>query len=790
MQQLLDLFTPTHYALDLTVDKAKLQVTGTVQITGTPRAAKIKLHADALQLHAVSIAGQPVKYTYRKHLITIPVDTKAPLTISIDFTAPVYTPDQGMFGAYLSTYQYQGREERVVATQFESHYACKLFPCVDEPAAKATFDLRVRSTDPEDTILTNLPAGETTPRMSTYLLAFAVGKLQSYRVTSRHGVVVTSYAPLHHPADLLIYPTQTAADALDYYDDVFQTPYPLPKLDQISLPDFSHGAMENWGLVTYRESMFLADERSPIDTKYQAAITITHELAHQWFGNLVTMQWWDDLWLNESFATLMSYFATDHLYPDYHIWEHFYLTEVDISLQRDALAGVQAVHQTVHDPAEIATLFDGAIVYAKGARLLLMLLRLVGQQAFFDGLKAYFEHHAYANTVGDDLWAALQPHADFDVREFMHAWIDRPGYPVVTTDGRQQRFLITAGPKSRTRWPIPHLSDDLSGHYIINLTDQELQHKLTHFDTLSLEQKLRIMLDRDLLAHTPDVSSASLIDIILALSQDTSYPVWDALAGLIGSIKAFTIDDPATEKLYKVFIAGIIPHLVDRLGITAKPGESSSDTLLRQIILCFASYSDHRQIIDQALQLYDTTPLDQLDPNTRSNILVIKVKNAETPALIDQLIAQYRASQDPDLQSDLTLALTATKRQATIHRLFELLQDTKTIRPQDTLHFYVGLLRNHHARPHALQWAYDHWDFIRQVTGPEGLDSYPRVLAGAIATPAEQQAYLKFFTPLLKDPGLARAITVALPQIEARLALLTADKPAVIARLKNLAKNP
>ncbi len=189
--------------------------------------------------------------------------------------------------------------------------------------------------------------------------------------------------------------------------------------------------MENWGLVAYRESMMLTTSSASLSTKRTVATTITHELAHQWFGDLVTMAWWDDLWLNESFASVVEYYAADAIYPELNVWQDFFTGDCLAALRRDCLPGVQAVQQAVHHPSEIATLFDGAIVYAKGARLILMLIRLMGEAKFRQGVRYYFDKFQYQNTTADDLWNALQLYANFDIKNFMHTWITQPGYPVL-----------------------------------------------------------------------------------------------------------------------------------------------------------------------------------------------------------------------------------------------------------------------------------------------------------------------------------------------------------------------
>jgi len=195
-----------------------------------------------------------------------------------------------------------------------------------------------------------------------------------------------------------------AVRVIDFYEDYFQVKYPIPLSYHLALPDFSAGAMENWGLVTYREVYLLVDENSSAASRQQVALVVAHELAHQWFGNLVTMKWWDDLWLNESFANMMEYVSVDAIEPSWNIFEDFQTTGVPHALQRDATDGVQSVHMEVNHPDEINTLFDSAIVYAKGSRLMHMLRRWLGDEAFAKGLKAYFEKHQYNNTIGRCFW--------------------------------------------------------------------------------------------------------------------------------------------------------------------------------------------------------------------------------------------------------------------------------------------------------------------------------------------------------------------------------------------------
>ena len=513
MERLIEYFVPEKYKLDLTIDKLAKTIGGKVLVKGEALRENVKFHAVELKIERVLVNGEKGKFKCDGKILEILDVVPGEAEIEISYHGNL---NENMEGAYLSSYEYKGHTEWIVATQFESHYAREAFPCIDEPAAKAVFEL-VITTAGDDKVLANTPVKnvvknttyfEETPKMSTYLLAWVIGEFHGRSVKNKHGVEIATYAPLNQDIDSVDFANEVAAKALDYYDDNFGVPYPLKKLDQVALPDFEAGAMENWGLVTYRESMLLVSKNATLGTKKGVALTVTHELAHQWVGDLVTMDWWDDLWLNESFASVMEYYATDYIHPEYKIFENFFVGDALAALRRDAYSGVQSVHQEVHNPEEIATLFDPAIVYAKGARLMLMLIRVMGWEDFCKGLKDYFEKYKYKNTVGDDLWKALDKYADFDVRKLMHSFIDEPGYPVVESkNGKgnfreyvQRRFLID-GEMRQSEWPIPEVLEDMSGHYILNLSEVEFEARLARFDELTLEEKLRLLIDKSLIVN-------------------------------------------------------------------------------------------------------------------------------------------------------------------------------------------------------------------------------------------------------------------------------------------------
>jgi aminopeptidase N len=795
MELLLKNFTPDHYDLSLSFAPDKKTAQCTAIITGTAHRPTIKLHAKNLKNLRISQdipsptnpTQQKINFTQSADTITLTPIKTGKIRLTITYTLAIST---NMTGPYLSTYRHAGKKHSVVATQFESHYARQCFPCIDEPAAKATFALAITTPDPTDTVISNMPIKnvvknttffETTPKMSTYLLAFVIGKFNKLTTTSAHGVKITSYCALNHPASSLKFANEIASKSLDYYDTTFKTPYPLPKLDQVALPDFDSGAMENWGLVTYREQFLIVADHTPLEARRDTASVIAHELSHQWFGNLVTMKWWDDLWLNESFATLIEYFAVDAIRPDFHIWEDFYTHQIVAALRRDALPGVQAVRQTIKDPEEITTLFDGAIVYAKGARLILMLMRLIGKANFIKGLTTYFKNHAYSNTTADDLWAALTPHATFNVKDFMTPWLTQSGYPVLTGSS-QHRFLLT-GQSSPETYPIPKIKSDLSGHYIINLSDRALSAALTTFTQKSLEQKLRILIDRSLLTKTPLAASATLVDIISPLKNESAQPIWDIISLIISDLKIFITPDTPEETAFKSLIRHLATPQYHRLGLKPKPNEPEPDTILRPLILALIAYSEDPAYIRSALARY-TQNLTALDPNTRANILTAKVKHDPSPTLINHLIATYKSTPDPELRTDLALALSATKDPATIDLLLANLKDPSIVRPQDVLHFYIYIVRNPRVRPKAWQWLRENWPWIKTTFGADkNYNDFPRYTATVLRTPKELKEYQTFFAKESQNPLLKRTIAVGTTEIRARIALIKSDAPALHQKL-------
>ena len=363
----------------------------------------------------------------------------------------------------------------IVTTHFEAAQARRMFPCVDRPDAKAEFKLSVK-VDNDLEAISNMPIEsqkrdegkktvtfQTTPRMSTYLLYLGVGKFQVR--SSKLGRTEIYVATTPGKANQGAFAEAEARKAIEFFNEYYKIPYALPKIHLVAVPEFPVGAMENWGAITFREILLLVDENTSSRIRMVAAMSIAHELAHQWFGDLVTMKWWDDIWLNESFATYMAYKAIDHAHPEWDIWKTFYSgrssTEtLAVSMKRDSLRNTHPIHVPVNTPEELEEIFD-EISYGKGAHILRMIAAYVGEEAFREGVRHFLSAHAYSNATGEDLWSAIEEASGKPVKRIMSAWVQQAGFPIVTAalhDGRlhfsQKRFLIS-GDEEKTTWPIP-----------------------------------------------------------------------------------------------------------------------------------------------------------------------------------------------------------------------------------------------------------------------------------------------------------------------------------------------
>ncbi|KRL23139.1 M1 family metallopeptidase [Lentilactobacillus kisonensis] len=825
-------FQPTHYDIDLDINRETKQFSGKSTITGNAKQQAISIHQKFLTIESVQADGSDVvfKVDDENEAINIDLQKTGDVTLAIVFKAKL---TDTMMGIYPSYYEVNGAKKQIVGTQFETTAARQAFPCVDEPEAKATFDLAIKYDEhPGETIISNMPEVrtengvhyfDTTMRMSTYLIAFAFGDLQSKQTTTKSGVKVGVFATKAHKADELDFALDIAKRSIEFYESFYQTPYPLPHSWQLALPDFSAGAMENWGLVTYREAYLLLDPKNTsFEMKQLVATVIAHELAHQWFGDLVTMKWWDDLWLNESFANMMEYVAIDAIEPDWHIWEVFQTSDAPAALQRDATDGVQPVHVQVENPAEIDSIFDSAIVYAKGARMLVMARALVGDDALRTGLKNYFAAHKFHNATGADLWSALGDASGMNVGAIMNSWLEQPGYPVVTAavvDGSltltQQQFFIGDGKDVDRKWQIP-LNSNYSvvpkimadkrvtigdyaqlrrdsgkpfilnvgnnSHFIIQYDETLMKDILDHVDSLDAISQLQILQDLRLLADGRKNSYANIVPLLPRFADSQSNIVNAALYRVANNLKKFVTPNSNEEKALQTFFDKLSAKQVSRLGWTPKAGESNDDQLTRPYVLNAALYAKNATAIASAHQLFtdNQNKLVSLPADVRVFVLRNEVKNFGSADLFDQLLSAYRQSSDASYKADICAALTSTTDPKLIAKLVEKFEDADTIKPQDLRAWFRGVLANDNGQQAAWDWIRNDWQWLEDTVGGDmEFATYITVTANIFHTADRLAEFKAFFEPKIPTPGLTREIKMDISIIESRVSLVEDEKQAV-----------
>lgn len=779
--RLYEQFQPSTYALTLDVDRDAMKFSGTVTIRGKKAgrpAERLTFHQKALKITRASIIKHDkngdhpvnvVRINTQKTYDEVRLHADKPVypgeyTVTMDFEGVITRPMNGIYPCFFT---HDGQEKKLIATQFESHHAREAFPCIDEPEAKATFDLTLVSPTGE-TVLSNTPvkdkktaAGrqtttfETTPKMSTYLLAFVFGEMDYLEATTEHGVTVRTYATPDN-VKFTQFALDCAVKTLDFYDDYFAIPYPLAKCDFIALPDFAAGAMENWGCITFREQALLVDpQNTSLHLKQYVANVIAHELTHQWFGDLVTMRWWTDLWLNESFASWMSWLAVDHLFPDWKVWTQFIVDEQGLALKLDALEHTHPIEVEVRHPDEIRTIFD-AISYEKGASVLLMLHDYLGDEHFRDGLRLYLKRHAYNNTDTVDLWAALEEVSRKPVKAFMAAWTGQAGYPIVHanfSDGllslSQERFYLSpAAQKQETVWPIPLLATEKTlpltfdrpsmtvslpkapaENIVLNhnrtsffratYSDKHLERLATAIKAGKLNEldRLGLLSDAFEAAKAGYGSSVDALKLLAAYAAEDSTVVWDVITGGIGSIR-IVMDDDDVRTVLKPFVCKLTAAQVKRLGWQEQTGDSHFDRLLRPTVLGLSSYGEDQTVVKEALRRFKAMKKpEDIHPDLRGVVYGTAARHGGA-AEFDKMLAMHNSSRNSEERVTLAASLSGFEQPELIARALDMIT-SKDVRLQDAPYWIAYSFMNRHARRATWQWMKDHWEWLAANLGTD-----------------------------------------------------------------------
>ena len=688
-----------------------------------------------------------------------------------------------LMGFYRSEYTSQDGETRYLATtQFEPTDARRAFPCWDEPAKKATFEVTLVFSD-EYQAVSNTPVVEEgapgpglksvrfaeTPIMSTYLLVFIVGNLTSIEERAAGGTTVGVWTT-PGKEDQASFALDTSVKLLSYFNEYFGIPYPLPKLDHIAIPDFAAGAMENWGAVTYRETALLVDpDNSSAGTRQRVAEVIAHEMAHMWFGDLVTMEWWDDLWLNESFASWMGNKAVDWLFPEWEMWTQFVNMDTNRALSLDGLKNSHPIEQAVKNPAEVSQLFD-AISYSKGASVIRMLENFLGEESFRKGLNRYLSSHMYDNARTEDLWSALETESGRPVTAIMDSWVKQMGYPVLQVESdrtggqttlsvTQERFVydrllgdgepdsdsdnevwrvpvsasqgseesaVTVMDGRQTQIDVPGSGDGWvklnplqTGFFRVNYSTEDWQRLVPAIESLELHATDRLGVQNDAYA----LSRAGLLPVTQFLSLAQAYKnegdasVWSDLASNLRDIEQL-ISDEAIHPAYQGFAREIFGPAARKIGWEPKPGEGHLDALLRSTVLSQAGSYHDPGVTAQASERFQKYLQDRetLAPDLRGVVFALAAQSGGKD-VYDQI---WGLEGETDLAEEKIRLLMSLTRFQQPELLNSTLADSLSakVRSQDSITLVAGVAANPKGRDLAWEFVKDNWaEFDRRYGG-------------------------------------------------------------------------
>ncbi len=720
----------------------------------------IVLHAKGLDVALVELSqgGAPVAADLRidAEREYIVITAQQPLLagdaiLELQFDGPI---SNGLFGFYRSTYLDEAGAERVLAaTQFEAAHARCAFPCFDEPEFKAMFaitlvvadGLLALSNGPEID-REKLPDGNvrvrfgTTIPISTYLVAWVVGPLEVTEPVDACGVAVR-VAHVPGRGHLTQFALDVGAFAIEFFEDYYGIAYPGEKCDLVALPDFSFGAMENLGCVTFRETRLLLDpDAATLDETTGAALTIVHEIAHMWFGDLVTMKWWNGIWLNEAFATFMQHLGIDAYKPEWKTWDEFALARA-AALDVDALENTRTVEYEVVTPQDADGMFD-LLTYQKGGSVLRMLERWLGADAFRAGVRHYLSRYQLSNTETTDLWDALEEATGRPVRRIMDTWIFQPGFPTVRVgEGRlEQRRFCYSGAGHDERWVLPVLARIHTGESVETrslLTDAEVVplevpdgslvvlnaggegfYRVAYptawrdrlLDAGVLQPLERFALVDDLWASVlaGDATAAEFLECARRFAGETDPVVWRAVVGHLRTASRL-VEGEALERM-RIEIAAIVKPATKRLGWDGHSDDARTRQLRGLLVNVLGSTTFDPETIARAREIHEHA--EGADADVQAAAISVVASNG-TADDFERFVARATETTNPQEQMRYLYSLAEFPSEELVLRAADLALSDE-IRAQNGPFVIQRALRN---REHgAVVWA-----FVR--------DSWPRVLA-------------------------------------------------------------
>lgn len=664
--------------------------------------------------------------------------------------------DDKMKGLYRTSWvDAEGKTIHAASSQCEATDARRIIPCWDEPSFKATFEASVgipSDIDESYIALSNMPAIDIvsekdyrvfkfskTPRMSSYLLAFAIGPFVYISTLDSKNREIRVYTRAEKKSEAE-FSLKIAAKSLEYYENYFNIPYPLTKMDMIAIPDFMMGAMENWGLITYRESCMLVDPNNTSTARKQyVALVVTHEIAHQWFGNLVTMEWWTHLWLNEGFATFMEYLCTDHICPEYNIWSDFVTSSFLTALHLDSLHNSHPIEVVVKNAAEIDEIFD-SISYQKGATVIRMLYSYIGDAAFRKGMEQYLKKFAYNNASTEDLWQSLEEASGKPIGKIMSIWTAEKGFPWLSVsckkDGksmsltlRQEKFAADGKVLEKEKsclWKIPVSVFTGADHKLItkNLLMETKETVVTIDDVDNNWIKLNFgsinpfrtayppeLMDRFgpaiVSKHLPPLDRLGLQDDYFALSQAGNVPTTELLKLLTNfkeedeysvicsidtciSTLQLMLTDLDCYPNYKQFVRTLYANMYNKVGWTSRKGEAPTEGMKRGLILNRLVSVQDEKVIGEAKDMFKQYISDQtklIEPDVRGAVYRAVVAYGDETDF-EALFKLFRTSTDVEEKNRITKSLGFCKDAVRFQKALDFSM-TEELKSQDKMFIFV-----------------------------------------------------------------------------------------------------
>ncbi len=778
-QTLGDNFIPINYSLTFEPDMKKFKFRGSATIKGNikKRTRLIKLNAKELEIKSVSVADglgiQKASFKVDKEKQTVEIKVKRPVIAYVEVDIDYYGMNNDrLYGFYRSRYDFNGKQGHILTSQFEAPNARDAFPCVDEPAFKATFDVSF-VVDKDLDCISNMPVSSTkpkgkkklvvfgtTPKMSTYLLYLGVGKYDY--LNAKAGKIALRVITTPGKKRLGNIALDFGRRLLDVQQKYFGIDYPIPKLDLLGIPDFSAGAMENWGAITFRETALLGDEKcTAVSVKQRIAEVISHELVHQWFGDLVTMKWWNDIWLNESFADFMAYKMVDKIMPEWDFMLRYYIDTVADAFSIDSLKTTHPIHMEVNTPGEIGAIFD-MISYHKGGSMLYMLEDYVGDKIFRKGLGIYLKENQYGNASSEDLWMAVQNAAkreglDTPVSGVIKKWVEQAGYPVVSVkkSGKgkfileQKRFTILDSDYNET-WPIPIRYISAAGEgrvlmdkkrMVLSLKSDWLKVNYTQsgfyravYDGAELEKLGAMVRDRDkrftekdawgvendlfARARSGRISAKRYLDFVNKYLMGSGYPTSSSISGHLGFLIRMGEGLPFGDQAKRVSVK-FHGKILNRLGWHVRDGESSIDTSMRNSAIAGLAFADDKHTIDRSVSMFNhfVEGNGELNTNLRAAIYSIVAMNKPSEGLMKRFMKMYKDQELPEEKIKALQSVGLLDDERLLKRALDM-SIGDPVRLQDSIIIISNASGNRQAKKVMLDWITRNWQRLMKIYDP------------------------------------------------------------------------